>query len=438
MERLAERLAIAFLAGPWQADLLRERAEQVVARPRRWLARLARHIHAKGEGRGALRRDWVAGWILDDPFFRRACEESAFQVEIEVRAWHTRPAMLPAFGPPQRWPLPRIATTGELADWLGIKHNELDWFTDRRNRQHRLPEGPLRHYRYHWIKKRHGEVRLLEVPKPRLRELQRQVLRRILDFIPPHGSAHGFRAGHGVRSFAEPHAGRRVVMRLDLRDFFPTINASRILHIFLTAGYPDAVAQSLARLCTHVAAGDLFDPLAPPLDRRRLEALYGRPHLPQGAPTSPALSNLAAYRLDCRLTALAASSGAVYTRYADDLAFSGDRDFERAVRRFHVQVAAIALEEGFAVHTRKTRVMRRGVRQHLAGVVVNQHPNLARHEFDRLKAILHNCAVSGPHGQNRDGHADFRAHLAGTIAYVEMINPERGGRLRALFERISW
>ena len=437
MERLAERLAIAFLAGPWEADLLRKRAEQVVGKPRRWLARLARQIHAKGEGRGALRRRWVAGWILDDPLFQRAYDES--ELTVDVRVWHARPAMRPASGPPVDWRLPAIATTGTLADWLGIKPNELAWFADLRKMQHRVPEGSLRHYRYQCIKKRHGEVRLLEVPKPRLRELQRQVLRRLLDRIPPHNAAHGFRAGHGVRSFAEPHVGRRVVMRLDLRDFFPTIRSGRILPIFLTAGYPETVAQALTGLCTHGAGDDAFDAFAPsPDERRRLETLYGRPHLPQGAPTSPALSNLAAYRLDCRLAALAVSAGAVYTRYADDLAFSGDREFERAVRRFHVQVAAIALAEGFVVHTRKTRIMRSGARQQLAGVVVNRHPNLSRTKFDRLKAILHNCVANGLHAENRDQHADFSAHLAGMVSYAEMINPARGQRLRAIFERICW
>jgi hypothetical protein len=130
--------------------------------------------------------------------------------------------------------------------------------------------------------------------------------------------------------------------------------------------------------------------------------------------------------------------GASYTRYADDLAFSGGRELERAARRFHVTVCRIALEEGFEVHTRKTRFQRQAVRQQLAGVVVNVRPNLARPEYDRLKATLHNCVHHGPRSQNRDGHADFRAHLLGRVAHCEWLNPERGRRLRGLFERIHW
>jgi hypothetical protein len=170
---------------------------------------------------------------------------------------------------------------------------------------------------------------------------------------------------------------------------------------------------------------------------RGLRLLHG-PHLPQGAPTSPALANLCAYRLDCRLAALARKAGAQYTRYADDLAFSGGPEWERSARRFQVAVCRVALEEGFEVNTRKTRFMRRAVRQQLAGVVVNERPNLARAAYDRLKAILHNCLRHGPASQNRDGHPNFRAHLAGRVAHAAWLNPERGRRLKELFARIAW
>jgi hypothetical protein len=160
--------------------------------------------------------------------------------------------------------------------------------------------------------------------------------------------------------------------------------------------------------------------------------------LPQGSPTSPALANLCAYRLDCRLSALAQKMGAQYTRYADDLAFSGEQELERCARRFQVLVCQVALEEGFEIHTRKSRFMRQGVRQQLAGIVINQHPNPKRRDYDRLKAILYNCARDGPSTHNREDRPDFRAHLLGRIAYVSSINPPRGRKLRQLFDRISW
>ena len=110
--------------------------------------------------------------------------------------------------------------------------------------------------------------------------------------------------------------------------------------------------------------------------------------------------------------------------------FSGDEALARSVRRFHVMVCRLALKEGFEVHTRETHVMRQAVRQKVAGVVLNVRPNPPREAFDLLKAILTNCVRHGPGGQNRDGHPDIRAHLAGRIGYVRMLHPARGQKLR--------
>jgi hypothetical protein len=139
-----------------------------------------------------------------------------------------------------------------------------------------------------------------------------------------------------------------------------------------------------------------------------------------------------------RLSKLAESTGANYTRYADDLAFSGGEKLARSARRFQVAVAVIAAEEGFALHFQKSRFMRRGVRQQLAGIVVNERPNVRRAVYDELKAILTNCIRHGPESQNRSGQSDFRASLLGRIAFLQMIHPRRGSKLRLLFERITW
>jgi hypothetical protein len=142
--------------------------------------------------------------------------------------------------------------------------------------------------------------------------------------------------------------------------------------------------------------------------------------------------------VDCRLNGLAEKCGAVYTRYADDLAFSGGGNFERGIERFAAHASAILMEEGFAVHHRKTRIMRRGVRQYLAGIVANDRLNVIRKDFDLLKATLTNCVRHGAESQNRDGKADFRSHLAGRVSFVEMIHAQRGAKFRRLFEQIRW
>ena len=130
--------------------------------------------------------------------------------------------------------------------------------------------------------------------------------------------------------------------------------------------------------------------------------------------------------------------GANYTRYADDLAFSGDADFFRTLGRFAKTVETIVRDEGFALNAAKTKIMPRDTRQRVTCIVVNAHCNVGRAEFDTLKAILHNCAHGCPAGQNRDGVPDFRRHLDGRVGWVEQVNPARGTKLRLLFERIAW
>jgi hypothetical protein len=274
-----------------------------------------------------------------------------------------------------------------------------------------------------------------------MKDRQRQILMWILEKIPPHPAAHGFVKGKSVKTFVAPHVGRRVVLRMDLRDFFPTFGGVRIQNLFRTLGYPEAVADLLGGVCTNATPRNVWTEVSADLDPaalNELRSLYARPHLPQGAPTSPALANLSFYRTDSRLSALAKSAGAHYTRYADDLAFSGDVEFEKCVDRFGMHIAAILLEEGFRVHHRKTRVMRQGVRQHLAGLVTNRRLNILRRDFDRLKAVLTNCVHHGAESQNRDERQEFRAHLEGRVAFVESVNPEKGKRLRKILERVQW
>ncbi len=377
--------------------------------------------------------------IAADRSFQRVCEQDDIRSVAVI--WDARPEMRP-ISSAAAWRLPALVTPGALAQWLGVSVGELEWFADWQGREAKHPPGPLRHYRYRWIAKRRGAPRLIETPKPRLKTLQRRVLRGILDFVPPHDAAHGFCAGRSIKSFAAPHAKRCVVVRLDLQDFFPSIRFARIQALFLAAGYPEQTARLLAGLCANCAPGDAWSGagglLSNPQQRPATERHYCSLHLPQGAPTSPALANLAAYRLDCRLSALALAAGGAYTRYADDLAFSGDALFARSVRRFVLRVGAIALEEGFRIQHRKTRVMKQSVRQRIAGVIVNQYPNTARSDYERLKATLHNCVRYGPDGQNREGCPDFRSYLAGCIAHVGMLNSARGKRLKAIFSQIRW
>jgi hypothetical protein len=193
-----------------------------------------------------------------------------------------------------------------------------------------------------------------------------------------------------------------VVIRLDLEDFFNSIAADRIYGIFRTAGYPEAVAHALTGLSTNVVPTGFWEALPRPADPLQISAHHrlGRrlatPHLPQGAPTSPALANLAAFKLDRRLAGLAASLEINYTRYADDLTFSGPVKLARLAGTIRRAVAEIARDDGFTVNEHKTTLMTRAGRQRVCGIVTNDHLNVARAEYDALKAILHNSAIHGP------------------------------------------
>jgi len=437
--RVAQCLADAFLCGGTEPSELIGRGSAALGDPVPWLGPLATRIGSAFGAQWPLESVALTRLILADPGFRRAWSEPG--PKPPIRRWFLPASTMGEPVPPlAACALPPLASPGALAEWLGLSSNELDWLADPWGSERRAAVGPLRHYVYRWIPKRRGGRRLLEAPKPRLRSVQRQILRGILDEVLPHPAAHGFRRGRSCLSHAQSHCGRVLVLRMDLSNFFTQVPARRVHALFTSLGYPPTVARCLTGLCTNrVPARVLRNPLGerPELDWKQRQALQ-HPHLPQGAPSSPALANLALFRFDLRLERAAAALGARYTRYADDMAFSGGADFARRIAAFHRLICRIGLEEGFPVETRKTRAMRQGGRQQLTGILVNHHPNLRRRDYDRLKAILHNCLKLGPAGQNRDGHRDFRAHLRGKIAHLERLNPTRGRKLLALFERIEW
>ncbi|RKF44509.1 reverse transcriptase [Paraburkholderia fungorum] len=431
-------IADAMLGGPPEPAAMVARMTFVLGEPADWMNRLAGRV-AKRFG---SRWDSVESKELSKVIAETTGFVAAWTGENRPRVVRVLPRP-PVQRPAPPWlhgaVLPQLPTLGDLAAWLEIEAGELDWFADRWRLPAQSAATPLHHYSYKAIEKRDGRCRIIEVPKSRLRALQRKVLHGLLDRIPAHDAVHGFRRGRNAVTFAAPHAGKAVVIRFDLTDFFASVHSGRVYSVIRALGYPLEVARALTALCTNRVPSARL--LAPDV-RDRIDWLerqrYRNRHLPQGAPTSPALANLCAFRLDLRLAGLARALGATYTRYADDLAFSGGDDLARVAQRLEIRVAAIAIEEGFAVNLRKTRVMRRGTRQHLAGVVVNSHPNLARTEFDALKAVLTNCVRLGPASQNREGHAEFRAHLAGKVAHAAMLNAARGVKLKVIFDRIVW
>ncbi len=315
--------------------------------------------------------------------------------------------------------LPNLSNPGQLADWLGISPEMLIRFADKKGLSNRTDNVFAPHYRFHIHTKPSGGLRLIEEPKPMLKKLQRRILSDLLNLIPPSPAAHGFTIGRDCLSAAALHAGEEMVMCFDLQSFFPSVSHARIFGLFRTLGYPQAVAQDLTGLSTlatpsHVLTQHTF----------QQSNLLAHRHLPQGAPTSPALANLSTFNLDRRLNGLARRFDARYTRYADDMTFSGAANIARPL--LHI-VPQIVSDEGFTLNPPKTRVQHRTCRQFTTGLVVNQKINIPRRNYDQLKATIHH--LKNPDDPRRKDPG-FLASLSGRITWVERVNPARGHKLR--------
>jgi hypothetical protein len=429
---VAAALADAFLTcADWRRSSLVAVARQVLGRAPRWMGGVVDDIIEAYPRPPTDRPREFAGYIARLASFRAnipgapGTSRELRPAPVRVRSRPVRPTRSVR----RPFHTAEVDDVGALAALLGFTTDELDWYADRRGMNRTAPDRRLRHYSYQWL-----NGRLIEAPKPRMRAIQRRLLAQVIGRIPTHPAVHGFVVGRSPHTFAAPHAGRSTVIRLDVTSFFASVTAPRVYGLLRTAGYPEPVAHAMTGLVTTRTPASVIGGADRDIpDRAYRLALLRNAHLPQGAPTSPALANLCGFRLDRRLEGLAGSFRLRYTRYADDLAFSGDLSGE-AARAFVARVNEIALDEGFRINGRKTRIRGQGDRQALAGLVVNSAPAIPREEYDALRALLHNAARTGLDEQNREGRIDFRGHLAGRIAWVGHRHPARAAKLAVLFE----
>ena len=321
--------------------------------------------------------------------------------------------------------LPPLSTPGDLAEALGLTVSRLRWLAFHAEAATRV------HYVTFEVPKKGGGTRTLSAPHRTLASGQRWILDRVVGMLPAEPEAHGFVPGRSILTNASPHAGRGVVVNMDLENFFPSIGFRRVRGVFRRLGYSPSVATILGLLCTECPRRTVV------YDGTTYHVATAPRGLPQGASTSPGLSNQVARRLDRRLAGLARTLGATYTRYADDLTFSGDETLDARVGYLMARVRHLAQAEGFRVNEAKSRVLRRNAAQVVTGLVVNDRPGVPRDEVRRLRAILHRAKREGLDAQDREGHPDFRAWLRGKIAYVGMARPEVGARLLADFEALD-
>ncbi len=250
-------------------------------------------------------------------------------------------------------------------------------------------------YREFRIPKRTGGSRVIHAPDKDLKSVQRRILRRLLAKLHSHAAATGFERKSSIVHNARCHAGSAVVLRLDIKDFFKSTGGERVKKFFQVLGWNREATEILTRLCTY------------------------RGHLPQGAPTSPRLSNLINYKMDVRLAALAtACPGTIYTRYADDMTFSISKDDRTILRKLIFATRAITAEFGYRLHrSRKLRVRRRHQRQTVTGLVVNDKVNLPRKVRHWLRSVEH-------HRRTGRSPSLTASQLQGWRAFETMVNEQ--------------
>lgn len=307
-----------------------------------------------------------------------------------------------AFG--KHFPLPippKLADEATLLTYLGLSLKELKkiwWYRGRMYQQFSIAKGG-------------GKVRLITAPDRRLKILQAKLAPLLDQLYRVRNPVHGFVPERSVKTNAEAHGRRRFVLNLDLQDFFPTITENRIKGLLKSLGVEARVSDIIARLCC-------FDS-----------------HLPQGAPTSPVLSNMICFRLDTELLRIAKDSRAIYTRYADDITFSSYQPpsplFEAplpAVGRFSLEMLAPALRgafesNGFTVNPDKAHYADRNSRRIVTGVKINDGLNVDRRYVRHIRALLHSIETLGlADAQTKyidaGGRGRLAEHLRGKISYI--------------------
>ena len=318
----------------------------------------------------------------------------------------------------ERYGLPPWESDDDVAQALEISVKELWFFSSHRDRE-RHP-----HYITYALPKRSGGRRLILAPKRRLKALQRSLLRLLIERLPVGEQAHGFRRGRSIRSAAEQHVGKTVLLHLDIADFFPSVHFGRVRGYLIAMGYGFPVASTLAALMTECERQPVQ------FEDDTFHVPVGPRHCVQGAPTSPGLCNAIVHRLDRRLAGLAKAFDYGYTRYADDLTFSGNDASQ--VQALRSAACRILTDEGFEPNRKKTRIERRTNAQRVSGVTVNDVVGLSRRERRKLRAMAHQAAL-----KERSGELDLqtRRRLEGKLAYLAMLNPSQADALRPDFLR---
>ncbi len=318
--------------------------------------------------------------------------------------------------------LPIYENIENLAAAMSLSVGKLRWLVFNKK------VATTSHYKRFEIPKNKGSVRVISAPMYLLKNAQHWLLENILYKHAIEEEAHGFVPQKSILSNAKIHVGQTLVINLDMKDFFPTISYPRIKGMFCKMGYSEQMATVFALLCSEPES-DVVE-----IDGTTYYVQTGERYLPQGAPTSPAITNIICRRLDRRMAGVAAKIGFRYSRYADDLTFSAmESEGQDKIGGLLWQVKQIVQDEGFRLHPDKLQIMRKGARREVTGIVVNEKPNISRRKLKEFRAVLYKIEQNGPAGRTWGKGKNLFLSLQSFAAYVAMVNPEKG---KPLLQRV--
>jgi retron-type reverse transcriptase len=309
--------------------------------------------------------------------------------------------------------LPVFSTLVELSTAMGFEPADLVWLCYERG------ATTVDHYTRFEIPKRSGGGRLISSPKPKMRKAQTWINENILSQLVPSKYCYAFRPGTSIVDNAKQHLNKSILVKFDLKDFFPSITFSRVRGYFQYLGYNPGISTVLALLCTDAPRARVTV--------KGISAIValGERSLPQGACTSPALANLIASRLDNRLSGFAAylDEDWTYTRYADDLTFSTS-DAEADLAPLMGAVKRIAVDERFEINLKKTKVMRSPKRQSVTGLIVSSEVRIPKKVIKQIRALFHNIETKGEEAVSESMGKNALNVAHGFWSYMHMVEPE--------------
>ncbi|CAA6819949.1 MAG: Retron-type RNA-directed DNA polymerase (EC [uncultured Sulfurovum sp.] len=319
-----------------------------------------------------------------------------------------------------------IKDAKDLANKMGIDLKALRFltYTQKLSRQS--------NYVHFKMAKKTGGFREISAPKPQLKRLQYWILENILNKVAVHEKAHGFVTNKSIMSNAQPHIGKAVVINCDLENFFPTLDYGRVKGLFKSLGYSAEVATILAILTTEAQQKEVT------LDGEKLYLYTGKRYLPQGSPASPMITNLICRKLDKRMSGIADSLAFTYTRYADDMTFSATA--YQNINKMMFWIKKVTKEEGFILHSKKTKIMKKGACHEVTGIVVNEKLSVNRKELKKFRALLYQIEQHGLEGKSWQGKTEnLMASVLGYANFINMVDPVKGAdylkRVKALLQK---